>query len=529
MRVLFVHPGPLLYTSVFLRLEPLGLELVAAAARQAGHECRLIDLQVESHKAYRRLVDEWQPRGDRLFLQLPRQCSGNRRPRQGHQDEPPAHLRLCRRPQCLVHRAGDPRSRRGRHRLRAQGRGRGRHRAAAGSGRRRPRQCSPRARRRHRRRRGPAAALRPQSRRIAARARPVASPAKIFHRHSRSLPPRSSSRAAVPGTARSAAPGPSTAAAIGWSARSGWSRTSPRSASPAPSSSTTSPSCTRSTASPSARRSRARACASNIIWRRAATCCCATRRFSGSGKRSGSPTSFSASKRSTRRDLAKYRKRISLGKNFEALEFARSLGVEVAINLIADPDWDEQRFAAVRNWCLEIPEIVNISVNTPYPGTESWLTEQRRLHDARLPAVRHSACGAADEAAARRVLSRTVAHPARALQQAPELAHDAGHCQRRGAPADARPDQFHPRHDALQQDLQCQEDAGRPCPAGALSDSAAAAALASASRSQRPRRRSSTCTRRATAAAAISTTRPRPSSRRPGWGPDRKSAHSSAR
>ena len=33
MRVLFVHPGPLLYTRVFLRLEPLGLELVAAVAR----------------------------------------------------------------------------------------------------------------------------------------------------------------------------------------------------------------------------------------------------------------------------------------------------------------------------------------------------------------------------------------------------------------------------------------------------------------------------------------------------------------
>ena len=33
MRLLFVHPGPLLYTNVFLRLEPLGLELVAEAAR----------------------------------------------------------------------------------------------------------------------------------------------------------------------------------------------------------------------------------------------------------------------------------------------------------------------------------------------------------------------------------------------------------------------------------------------------------------------------------------------------------------
>src|SRR5947209_16728646 len=61
MRVLFVHPGPLLYTKVFLRLEPLGLELVAAAARRAGHEVRLIDLQVESHRDFFRLIDPWRP------------------------------------------------------------------------------------------------------------------------------------------------------------------------------------------------------------------------------------------------------------------------------------------------------------------------------------------------------------------------------------------------------------------------------------------------------------------------------------
>src|SRR5207237_37255 len=84
--------------------------------------------------------------------------------------------------------------------------------------------------------------------------------------------------------------------------------------------------------------------------------------------------------------LKKYRKRVPLGRNFEALEFARSLGVHVAINLIADPDWDHERFRIVREWCLEQPEIVNISVNTPYPGTESWLTEERRLETRDRPA-----------------------------------------------------------------------------------------------------------------------------------------------
>ncbi len=90
--------------------------------------------------------------------------------------------------------------------------------------------------------------------------------------------------------------------------------------------------------------------------------------------------------------LKKHRKRISLGQNFEALEFARSLDINVAINIIADPDWDETRFATVREWCREIPEIVNISVNTPYPGTESWWTESRKIQtrDYRLFDIQHA-------------------------------------------------------------------------------------------------------------------------------------------
>ena len=83
---------------------------------------------------------------------------------------------------------------------------------------------------------------------------------------------------------------------------------------------------------------------------------------------------------------------MTLSSNFEALEFARSLGITVAINIIADPDWDERAFASIREWCLAIPEIVNISVNTPYPGTETWLTESRRLttRDYRLFDIQHA-------------------------------------------------------------------------------------------------------------------------------------------
>ncbi|GAN63406.1 cobalamin binding protein [Acetobacter indonesiensis NRIC 0313] len=90
--------------------------------------------------------------------------------------------------------------------------------------------------------------------------------------------------------------------------------------------------------------------------------------------------------------LKQFRKRVSLDKNFEALEYARSLGLIVAINIIADPSWDRSRFEAVRQWCLEIPEIVNISVTTPYPGTEIWHKEARRLttRDYRLFDIQHA-------------------------------------------------------------------------------------------------------------------------------------------
>lgn len=90
--------------------------------------------------------------------------------------------------------------------------------------------------------------------------------------------------------------------------------------------------------------------------------------------------------------LKQFRKRVSLDANFEALEYARSLGLIVAINIIADPSWTRARFEAVRQWCLEIPDIVNISVTTPYPGTEIWHSEVRRLttRDYRLFDIQHA-------------------------------------------------------------------------------------------------------------------------------------------
>jgi hopanoid C-3 methylase HpnR len=90
--------------------------------------------------------------------------------------------------------------------------------------------------------------------------------------------------------------------------------------------------------------------------------------------------------------LKAFRKRSTPKVNNQALELARSIGLTVAINIIADPDWDEARFAFVREWAASVPEIVNITVQTPYPGTETWLTEARRLTslDYRLFDVQHA-------------------------------------------------------------------------------------------------------------------------------------------
>lgn len=87
-----------------------------------------------------------------------------------------------------------------------------------------------------------------------------------------------------------------------------------------------------------------------------------------------------------------FRKRISRDENMRALEVARKLGVTVAINLIVDPAWTRQDFARVREFALAVPEIVHLTVMTPYPGTEIWHTEARRLttRDYRLFDIQHA-------------------------------------------------------------------------------------------------------------------------------------------
>ncbi len=90
--------------------------------------------------------------------------------------------------------------------------------------------------------------------------------------------------------------------------------------------------------------------------------------------------------------LELFRKRVSRDENMHALECARRLGITVAINLIVDPSWDTAQFENIRKFALSVPEIVHLTVKTPYPGTEIWHTEARDLTtlDYRLFDIQHA-------------------------------------------------------------------------------------------------------------------------------------------
>lgn len=90
--------------------------------------------------------------------------------------------------------------------------------------------------------------------------------------------------------------------------------------------------------------------------------------------------------------LALYHKRTSPDTNMQALGVARKLGITVAINLIVDPQWDERQFELVREFALSVPEIVHLTVITPYPGTEIWHSQAAELTslDYRLFDIQHA-------------------------------------------------------------------------------------------------------------------------------------------
>jgi hopanoid C-3 methylase HpnR len=87
-----------------------------------------------------------------------------------------------------------------------------------------------------------------------------------------------------------------------------------------------------------------------------------------------------------------FRKRATPNQNFEALEVARRLGINVAINLITDPSWSREQFQQAQEWATKVPEVVHLTVATPYPGTELFHTESRNLSsvDYRLFDIQHA-------------------------------------------------------------------------------------------------------------------------------------------
>jgi magnesium-protoporphyrin IX monomethyl ester (oxidative) cyclase len=90
--------------------------------------------------------------------------------------------------------------------------------------------------------------------------------------------------------------------------------------------------------------------------------------------------------------LQKFRKRITPNQNFEALDIARKLKIEVAINLITDPSWSKGDFQRAQEWATSVPEVVHPTVATPYPGTELFREESRELTstDYRLYDIQHA-------------------------------------------------------------------------------------------------------------------------------------------
>jgi hopanoid C-3 methylase HpnR len=391
MKLFCVHPGPLLYTNVFLRLEPLGLELVADAARRAGHSVRLIDLQVESHADYHRMVAEWQPdviafscnylanvpeiidlaKATKLSLRHTFICVG------GHSASFTARAILehgAGAIDCVLKGEGEPAI----VKLLAAVQGdRGAISKVPGAvtaendgpppafvqhlDEVRPARDLVRHRRKYF-----IGVLDPCASIEFSRGCPwdcsFCSAWTFYGRSYRLISPERiiEDLISIP------EPGVFIVDDVAFiQERHGFA-------------------IGEAIARKGIRKNFYLETRGDVLLR--------NKEVFQFWKKLGVTYIFLGIEAIDEDGLRKFRKRIPLGRNFEALEFARSLGINVAINIIADPDWDEERFRVVRDWCMDVPEVVNISINTPYPGTETWVTEQRRLatRDYRLFDIQHA-------------------------------------------------------------------------------------------------------------------------------------------
>lgn len=391
MRVLCVHPGPLMYTKVFLLLEPLGLELVAAAVRRAGHQVRLIDLQVESHHDYHRLLEDWRPDvvafSVNYLANIPEVidlAKATRRWRPGTFIFAGGHSASFQAQEMLGHAAGAldcVLSGEGETHIAALLEAAEHDRAAidsvpgvvsrTGEGPRPGLVASlddllpARDLVRHRRRYF-MGALDPCASIEFSRGCPwdcsFCSAWTFYGRSYRIVSPDR----AVDDLARISEPGVFIVDDVAFVQEAHGL----------------------AIAEAIARRGLRK----RYYLETRADVLLRNKDVFAAWKKLGLEYIFIGLEAIDEEGLARFRKRVPLGQNFEALAYARSLGLRVAINLIADPDWTEQQFRVVRDWCREIPEIVNVTVRTPYPGTEIWAAEAGALttRDYRLFDIQHA-------------------------------------------------------------------------------------------------------------------------------------------
>ena len=94
-----------------------------------------------------------------------------------------------------------------------------------------------------------------------------------------------------------------------------------------------------------------------------------------------------------RRGAKAFRKRVSLGDEFRGPRIRPLAGHRSSPSTSSPiPPGTNAALPIVREWALSIPEIVHMTVNTPYPGTETWRTESRNFttRDYRLFDVQHA-------------------------------------------------------------------------------------------------------------------------------------------
>jgi magnesium-protoporphyrin IX monomethyl ester (oxidative) cyclase len=66
--------------------------------------------------------------------------------------------------------------------------------------------------------------------------------------------------------------------------------------------------------------------------------------------------------------LEAFHKNVTLSENLRALEIAQKLDVIVALNLIVSPQWDAERFRKIEEWAQRIPQIVHRKPGPPTRG-----------------------------------------------------------------------------------------------------------------------------------------------------------------